>query len=122
MSQNLPPVWSKIARHELLPETTHDERARFNFLANLNKHLAAVVSPGNKPAYEMRVRPGFIQAKGRDFESREELREAMKSDPHYQAWSALRRAAMEMRQQAGRSLVLRQAHALARRAEALNDG
>ncbi len=122
MSQNLPPVWSKIARHELLPETTHDERARFNFLANLNKHLSAVVSPGNKPAYTLRVRPAFIRAHGRDFETREELREAMKSDPHYQAWSALRRAAMEMRQQAGRSLVLRQAQALADRAEAWNRG
>lgn len=122
MSQNLPPVWSKIARHDLLPDTTHDERARFNFLANLNKHLAAVVSPGNKPAYELRVRPEFIKRKGRDFQTREEVREAMKSDPHYQAWSALRRSAMEMRQQAGRSLVLRQAHELAERAESLNNG
>jgi SAM-dependent methyltransferase len=122
MSQNLPPVWSKIARHDLLPETTHDERARFNFLANLNKHLATVVSPGNKPAYERRVRPDFIKRKGRDFETREEVREAMKTDPHYQAWSALRRSAMEMRQQAGRSLVLRQAHELADRAAALNSG
>lgn len=122
MSQNLPPVWSKIARHDLLPDTTHDERARFNFLANLNKHLAAVVSPGNKPAYELRVRPDFIKRKGRDFQTREEVREAMKSDPHYQAWSALRRSAMEMRQQAGRSLVLRQAHELAARAAALNNG
>jgi ubiquinone/menaquinone biosynthesis C-methylase UbiE len=120
MQQNLPPVWSKIAKHDLLPETTHDERARFNFLANLNKHLSAVISPGNKPAYEKRVKPNFQAENGRDFASRDEVREAMKKDPHYQAWSALRRATMEMRQQAGRSTVLRQAQSLAEKAEQLN--
>jgi ubiquinone/menaquinone biosynthesis C-methylase UbiE len=119
---NLPPVWSKIAKHDMMPETNHDERARYNFLANLNKHLAAVVSPGNQIAYEKRVRPRFQQEKGRDFHSRDEVREAMKTDPHYQTWSALRRCAMEMRQQAGRALVLRQAGALARKAAKYNKG
>ncbi len=122
MSNNLPPVWSKIAKHDMLPDTSHDERARFNFLANLNKFLSANVSPGNKIAYEKRVRPQFKTQQGRDFETREEVREAMKTDPHYQAWSALRRSAMEMRQQAGRSLVLRQAATLADKAEQFNAG
>ncbi len=120
MSSQLPPVWSKIARHEMLPETTHDERARFNFLANLNKFLSASVSPGNKIAYERRVRPRFKQQHGRDFQTRDEVRQAMKTDPHYQTWSALRRSAMEMRQQAGRSLTLRQAYVLAAKAQQLS--
>jgi SAM-dependent methyltransferase len=117
---NLPPVWNKIAKHDMLPESNHDERARFNFLANLNKHLSASVSPGNKFAYERRVKPNFKEEKGRDFATRDEVREAMKTDPHYQNWSALRRATMEMRQQAGRSLVLRQAFQLAEKAAQLN--
>jgi ubiquinone/menaquinone biosynthesis C-methylase UbiE len=53
---------------------------------------------------------------------REEVHEVMKKDFYYQTWSALRRAAMEMRQQAGRSLVLRQAKELAEKAERLNQG
>jgi SAM-dependent methyltransferase len=46
----------------------------------------------------------------------------MVTDPDYQMWSALRRTGMEMRQQAGRALVLRQAEALRDRARALNAG
>jgi ubiquinone/menaquinone biosynthesis C-methylase UbiE len=44
----------------------------------------------------------------------------MSRDPYHRMWSALRRAGMEMRQQAGRSMVLRQAAALRDRASALN--
>jgi len=51
MAKNLPPTYDKIAKHEVFPETTSDEKARYNFLANLNKHLAHV-SQGNAQAYE----------------------------------------------------------------------
>ncbi|AFZ22940.1 methylase involved in ubiquinone/menaquinone biosynthesis [Cylindrospermum stagnale PCC 7417] len=119
---NLPPVWNRVEKHAVFPEAKHDEIARYNFLANLTRHLATTVSPGNKIAYEKRVRPNFQKAQSRDFETREEVREAMKNDPYYQAWSALRRSAMEMRQQAGRSMVLRQANQLAEKAQRLNQG
>lgn len=119
-SYNLPPAWNEIGKHEMLPETTHDERARYNFIANLNKHLSAVVSPGNAVAYEKRVEPKFKREHGRDFAQREEVRDAMRQDPHYQSWSALRRSAMEMRQQAGRSIVIRQAQDLADKAAKLS--
>jgi ubiquinone/menaquinone biosynthesis C-methylase UbiE len=117
---NLPPTYDKIGKHEVFPEINHDEQARYNFLANLNKHLATVISPANKTAYEKRVKPRFLKENGRDFKNRQELREAMKKDPQYQMWSALRRSAMEMRQQAGRSIVLRQAHQLAQKAQLLS--
>lgn len=113
---NLPPIYNKIGKHEMFPEVSHDENARYNFLANLNKHLATMVSPGNKMAFEKRVKPRFKKEKGRDFLNRQEVREAMKKDPQYQLWSALRRCTMEMRQQAGRSIVLRQAKKLAEKA------
>lgn len=123
MSQNnLPPVWNRVGKHAVFAEAKHDEIARYNFLANLNRYLASVVSPGNKFAYEKRVRPEFQKEHNRDFETREEVHEAMKKDSYYQVWSALRRSAMEMRQQAGRSLVLRQAKELAEKAERLNQG
>ncbi|MFB2978784.1 class I SAM-dependent methyltransferase [Microseira sp. BLCC-F43] len=123
MSQyNLPPVWNRVGKHAVFPEAKHDEIARYNFLANLNRYLASVVSPGNKIAYEKRVRPTFEQEYGRDLETRKEVHEAMKKDTYYQTWSAMRRCAMEMRQQAGRSLVLRQADELAEKANHLNQG
>ena len=122
MSNNLPPVWNRVKKHAVFPEAKHDEIARYNFLANLNRYLATVISPGNKIAYEKRVRPNFQKEHGRDLTTREEVREVMKQDQYYQAWSALRRCTMEMRQQAGRSMVLRQANELAQKAQDLNQG
>ncbi len=119
MAKNLPPTYDKIAKHEVFPETTSDEKARYNFLANLNKHLAHV-SQGNAQAYENRVKPNYEKEKGHTFQSKEEVGAAMEKDPHYQMWSALRRCTMEMRQQAGRSLTYRQGLELKQKVEQLN--
>ncbi len=117
---NLPPVHNKLAKHAAFPEFDHDETARYNFLTNLNKHLSTVVSPGNKVAFEKRVRPQFIADNGRDFETPDEVKAAMLQNQNYQTWSALRRSTMEMRQQAGRATVLRQADELAQKVADLN--
>ena len=113
------PPWSDVGRHALSPPATHDEVARFNFIANFNKYMAARVVAGNAVAYEARARPSFEQRTGRAPRDRREIRAAMSSDPYYQMWSALRRTGMEIRQQAGRSLVLRQSEALRDRAREL---
>lgn len=113
MSYQLPPVWTKLQQHAVFPEFNHDERARYNFLANLNRFVSTVIAPGNKLAYERRVEPNFVQEHGRSFADRFEVGEAMKQDPVYQMWAALRRSTMEMRQQNGRAVVLRQANQLA---------
>ncbi len=120
MSKTLPPTYDKIAHHDVFPEMNHDERARYNFIANLNKHLAHV-SQGNSVAYNNRVVPEFKKQHGRDIQSKEEVEKAMSADPHYQTWSALRRSTMEMRQQAGRSMTYRQAHSLKERVEKYNN-
>lgn len=119
MAKNLPPTYDKIAKHAVFPETNSDERARYNFIANLNKHLAHV-SQGNQRAFETRVQPNFVKEQGRDFNTKDELGDAMAKDPHYQMWSALRRSTMEMRQQAGRSLTYRQGLELSKKVAALN--
>jgi ubiquinone/menaquinone biosynthesis C-methylase UbiE len=116
MSYQLPPVWTKLYQHEMFPDFNHDERARYNFLANLNRFVSTVIAPGNKIAYDKRVEPGFRAANGRTFQNRHEVAEAMKQDPMYQLWGALRRSTMEMRQQNGRAVVLRQAKELAEKA------
>jgi SAM-dependent methyltransferase len=118
---NLPPDYRKIEKHEIFPEFSHDETARYNFLANLTKHVSQVVAPANKIAFDKRVQPNFQKENGRDFENRDELKAAMKKEPVYQTWSALRRSIMEMRQQNGRSVVLRQAEDLAQKAQKLSN-
>mgnify|MGYP005668968813 CR=1 FL=1 len=120
--RDLPPVWNKVGRHDVFPDARHDEVARFNFLTNMNMHLSGSVIPGVREAYEQRAEPSFQQEKGRAPESRQEVRELMSGDGYYQWWSALRRSTMEMRQQAGRSMVLRQFDSLNEKAASYNEG
>lgn len=110
-----PPDYRVVGRHGMYAELTHDEIARFNFLAHMNRHLSTVVMPGVKQAYDTRVAPG------RAFEDRHQVRKALLEDPAFQWWSALRRATMETRQQAGRWVTLRQAAALNAKARALTE-
>ena len=116
------PSWREVGRHAVFPQATHDEVARFDFLTRLNLHLSQAVLPGVKKAWESRVKPAFVAEHGRTPADRHEVRKAMQADLHYQLWSALRRNSMEMRQQAGRSLVFRQLGALRDQADQLNQG
>lgn len=116
-----PPDFRVVGRHALFPEVSHDEIERINFLAQLNRHLAARVMPGVKAAYEARVEPAFRNAHARAPANRHEVRKALLEDASFRTWSALRRLTMEQRQQAGRWTTLRQSEALAARAAAATD-
>lgn len=116
----VPPSWDRVGRHGLFPEATHDETARYNFLSVLNRHLAGVLAPGVEEAYETRVLPAFQLKNGRSPKDRHEVRRALLADAYFQDWSALRRNTMEMRQQAGRSMVLRQAERMINAAREIN--
>ena len=118
--EDVPPPYTAVTRHEVFPTPTHDEAARFNFLTALNKYLSGVVGSGNKLAYERRVLPAFRAEQQRDPKDRFEIRHAMNKDPWHRFWSACKRNSMEMRQQNGRSMVLRQLDALDAKARQLN--
>lgn len=107
-----PPDYRAVGRHGVFPQTTHDEIERFNYLAQMNRHLATRVLPSIKTVFEKRVAPR-VAAEGGRFESRHDVRRALLRDPYYQTWSALRRMTMEQRQQAGRWVAVRQAEELA---------
>jgi SAM-dependent methyltransferase len=113
-----PPDYRHVGRHAVFPETSHDEIARLNYLAQMNRHLATRVMPFVKSAWETRVEPA-LETPPRD---RHEVRRALLGDPIFQTWSALRRMTMEQRQQAGRWTALRQAESLAEKAANLTDG
>ena len=111
-----PPDYRRVGEHGMFPSTSHDEKARFNFLAHLNRHLASKVLPGVKTAYEARVEPEL------EPETRHDVRKALLGDPLFQHWSAQRRNTMELRQQAGRWVTLRQAGELNGKARELTEG
>lgn len=122
MSSILPPTYDRVGRHGISPDVSHDETARFNFLTNLNVFLGQRIFPGVKTAFEKRVQPSHIAKQGQDFTSHREIRDEMKHDPYYQAWAALRLNTMEMRQQAGRHVVLRQFDDMNEKIAAANAG
>lgn len=112
-----PPDYRNVGLHGMSPETSHDEKARFNFLAHMNRHLAANILPGVKTAYDTRVEP-----KNPTPNHRHQVRKGLLQDPLFQHWSALRRGTMELRQQAGRWVTIRQADALNAKAKAMTEG
>ena len=116
------PPYTAVERHAVFAEPRHDEAARFDYLANLNMYLAGTLGPGNKLAYERRVLPKFREQHGREPQDRFEIRRAMNADPFHRLWSALKRNSMEMRQQNGRAMVLRQLDELTARARQYNEG
>lgn len=121
-STTLPPPYSSLNRHPVLPAPTHDEAARMNFLLNLFSHTNAVIAPQMKTVYERRVAPKFEAAEGRPCATSREVRDAMSKDGAYQTWAALRREAQECRQQYGRSMTFRQIDRVNAVARSLNAG
>jgi ubiquinone/menaquinone biosynthesis C-methylase UbiE len=118
----LPPPYDCLSRHSLLPEPSHDDSARMNFLANMNVHIGAILFPSVSISYEAKVKPSFEKEHGREPGSAVEVRDAMKSDTAFQTWSALRRNTQEARQQVGRSFVYKQLDTLVDRAKTINAG
>ncbi len=116
------PPYNAVARHGVSPQPSHDEVARFDFLANFNKFLSGALGPGNKLTYDKRVQPAFEKEHGRAPKDRFEIRHAMNNDPFHTFWSALKRNSMEMRQQNGRAMVLRQIDELSAKARQYNEG
>jgi ubiquinone/menaquinone biosynthesis C-methylase UbiE len=116
-----PPDYRVVGRHAMYPDLSHDEIARFNFLAHMNRHLSTTIMPGVKEAFDARVAPSFAAREGRGFADRHEVRRELLSEPAFRWWSALRRATMETRQQAGRWVTLRQAGSLNAKAKALTE-
>ena len=48
MADDLPPPYTALTRHPMMPRTNHDEAARFNFLTHFNRFLSGPVGQGNK--------------------------------------------------------------------------
>src|SRR5881392_268112 len=97
-----PPDQRSGARHAIYPALSHDEVERFNFQAQMNRHLSTRVAPMVESTWNARVEPRFEAENGRKPKDRTEARRALLADPVFQTWSALRRMTMEQRQEAGR--------------------
>jgi SAM-dependent methyltransferase len=82
--------------HPMLPQATHDELARQNFVQTMKMHIFRNIAPGNKVVYEKLAKPKFEQTHQRPPQNRHEIRQLMQHQPYYRWWSALKRINQEM--------------------------
>jgi SAM-dependent methyltransferase len=104
-------------QHAMLPQPTHDELARQNFVQSLKMHLFRNIFPGNKEVYEKLGKPKFEQEHQRPPQNRYEIREVMQHQPYYRWSSALKRINQEMLWDAVNANVDRQLPELIERAK-----
>ena len=120
-SLDVPPPVTDAESHAMYPDVSHDDRARLNFISASYRMAANLLTPGNELVYEKRVKPNFVAKHQRQPENRQEIRQAMNQDAYHNTWSALRRNLMELRQQTGRNVILKQNYQLAEKAAQLNE-
>ena len=104
-------------KHEMLPETTHDELARQNFMQSLSVHVNRKMASGNKAVYEKNVKPKFEQKYQRPPQNRHEILHEMQTQSYYHWWSILKRFQQEMMWESVSSSVERQLPNLIKKAK-----
>jgi SAM-dependent methyltransferase len=108
--------------HAVLPQSSVNEQARQDFLNQLGKHVLNEITPGNTAAYQRRVLPKIKAEKGRDPESRHEIRKEMVRDPYYQMTSSFQRTVQEMMWNSVDDTIQRQLPDLIATAKTIRDG
>jgi ubiquinone/menaquinone biosynthesis C-methylase UbiE len=86
----------KDLSHDLAVTPTRDERTRQEFVASLRHYVLDDMAGTMQRRYEARVAPAFARTHGQAPGSGEEVHEAMRPDPYFQFYSALRYNAQEM--------------------------
>lgn len=118
-AQKNPPAWHNVEAHDMFPDHSHDDIARFNYISTMNRYLSQTLGEGNSLTYQKNVLPKLTKSLQRPPKNRHEIRTAMNDDPFHAFWSAAKRNTMEQRQQISRAMVLPQAQELSDRAKSL---
>jgi SAM-dependent methyltransferase len=87
------PVRAGQRWHAMMPDNSHDELARQQFVWALRKGVRENVEPAIRTVFETRVGPQLDKKNGDA--TLPEVRKAMLRDPLIQSWSALRRTTWE---------------------------
>jgi ubiquinone/menaquinone biosynthesis C-methylase UbiE len=84
------------AKHDVLPEATHDEFAREEFCGSLRKFFTMTLFPETKKLYTDQLEPAFVEKHGRPPANRLEVKKVMEDTFFYRAASLVGRTAQEM--------------------------
>ena len=83
-------------RHAQLPEETHDEAARYAFVASLRKMFTVELFPGMRTVYRNERQPAFVTKHGRPPETVREASDLMQDSFYYRGANVVGRAAQEL--------------------------
>ncbi len=83
-------------RHEILPQATHDEYARQEFIATLRRRFTTDIWPGTRKVYAEKALPAFTRKHGREPESAREAYDALNQTFYFRAGNLVGRAAQEL--------------------------
>lgn len=86
----------KDLSHDLAVKPTRDERTRQEFVASLRHHVLDDMAATMRRRYEAKVAPAYARDHGHAPATGEEAHDAMRPDPYFQFYSALRYNAQEM--------------------------
>ncbi len=77
-------------KHDMRPQPTLDERARQTFVMGLRSFVLNDLASDMRHAYETRIAPGFASSNDRLPKTGSEVHRAMRGDPMFSLYSALR--------------------------------
>jgi SAM-dependent methyltransferase len=80
----------------MIPQSTHDEASRQQFIVTFKQALNRGLRSTQKRLFEEVVAPQFEREHGRTPQTREEIRDAMYAHPAYASWCCMQRSAQEL--------------------------
>ena len=83
-------------RHALLPEATHDENARQDFVSTLRKMFTTELFPGTRRVYQEDLLPRHVAKHGKPPADQREVSKLMERSFYYRGSNVIGRAAQEL--------------------------
>lgn len=83
---------SRSLTHNLMPQTDHDGHSRRLAVLAMKRAVGRVLQPALMKAYTEHIEPAATTDIGRDVESVDDFRDALKSTQDYKLWSSVNRA------------------------------
>ncbi|WP_295636948.1 class I SAM-dependent methyltransferase [Novosphingobium sp.] len=83
-------------RHALLPEATHDESARQDFVSSLRKMFTTELFPGTRRVYQEELLPRHVARHGQPPADQREVSKLMERSFYYRGSNVIGRAAQEL--------------------------
>ncbi|WP_394730093.1 methyltransferase domain-containing protein [Altererythrobacter sp. GH1-8] len=108
-------------QHPMKPEATPEEVARGRFTSGIRSLILNDLAGDMRSAYERRAAPAFKKEHGRDPETSREAHQALRGDPAFNIYSAMRVHAQKMVWASVADSVEREAERLASEAQAVAD-